>query len=83
MKLNMDFARCRGVGEVLEDDPRVISWREGCEDCLRRTLPGGGKNAPIEPPEIIAFECEYYISPVAGIQSSAIDSVGIQWRHSF
>ena len=62
-KLNMDFARCRGVGYAREDDPRVIEWREGCEDCLRRIVPSTIIRSQIEPPEIIAIECEYYISP--------------------
>lgn len=58
-----DVARCSGVG-FQEDDG--WDWREGCEDCLRRTatwggLPGGG--VYMEPPSIIAFECEYRIEP--------------------
>lgn len=39
-------------------------WREGCEDCLRRTA------APIEhsvvpnmtPPRIVVFECEFRVA---------------------
>ena len=63
MTLPNDVARCAGVG-FEEDDS--WEWREGCEDCLRRTaawggLPGGGVH--MEPPPIIAFECEYRISP--------------------
>ena len=55
-----DFARCAGDGSDEE------GWREGCEDCLRRTapwagLPGGGEH--IKPPPIIVFECEYRIEP--------------------
>lgn len=50
-----DFARCLGDGS---DDE---GWREGCEDCLRRTAPGGEQR--IEPPPIIVFECEYRIEP--------------------
>jgi hypothetical protein len=34
---------------------------EGCADCLRRTSPGGSVH--MEPPPIIAFECEYSIAP--------------------
>ena len=58
MTLPNNIARCAGVGN---DDE---GWREGCEDCLRRT------NIPsdqwrmfiwIEPPAIITFECEYRI----------------------
>ena len=61
--LRNDVARCQGVG-YQEDDG--WDWREGCEDCLRRTtpwsgLPGGGVH--MEPPGIIVFECEYRIAP--------------------
>ncbi len=51
-------ARCQGVG-YQEDDG--WEWREGCEDCLRRTSPGGSVH--MEPPPIIVFECEYRIAP--------------------
>jgi hypothetical protein len=53
-----DVARCAGVGD--EDE----GWREGCDDCLRRTaeLPKGFASW-IEPPAIIAFECEFRIEP--------------------
>ena len=55
-----DLDRCPGDGS---DDE---GWREGCEDCLRRTapwdgLPGGGVH--MKPPPIIVFECEYRIEP--------------------
>ena len=50
-----DFARCAGDGS---DDE---GWREGCDDCLRRTAPGGEQH--MEPPPIIVFECEYRIEP--------------------
>lgn len=50
-----DVARCAGDGSDNE------GWREGCEDCLRRTTPGGDQH--IKPPPIIAFECEYRIEP--------------------
>ena len=53
-----DVARCAGVG-YQEDDS--WDWREGCEDCLRRTAPGGQQS--VEPPAIIVFECEYRIAP--------------------
>lgn len=52
-----DIARCAGVGSDEE------GWREGCEDCMRRTEPGGYYTPGIEPPLIIAFECEYRIEP--------------------
>ena len=39
-------------------------WREGCEDCQRRTAPAGDR-APMEPPALIVFECPFYIHPDA------------------
>lgn len=56
--LPADVARCPGEGfwEVGEYD-----WRKGCEDCLRRTSPGG--RVTIQPPKVIVFECEYRIGP--------------------
>lgn len=55
--LPYDVARCPGVGEP-------GAWREGCEDCLRRTVPGRAKWQPMmQPPPIIAFECEMRIPP--------------------
>ena len=59
MTLPNDIARCAGDG-YQEDDG--WDWREGCADCLRRTSPGGSSS--IEPPPIIAFECEYRIAPL-------------------
>ena len=51
-------ARCPGSGSY-EDEKWY--WREGCNDCYRRiTWYGDGW---IEPPPIIAFECEYRIGP--------------------
>ena len=53
-----DIARCIGCGSDAE------GWREGCEDCLRRTDPGTGAHVVLmAPPPIIAFECEYRIAP--------------------
>jgi hypothetical protein len=54
-----DVARCPGVGDDVE------GFREGCDDCLRRTSP---PNDPMRvwmmsPPAIIVFECEYRIDP--------------------
>ena len=50
------YANYRGVG----DD--VDGWREGCEDCKRRTQQhDGGDVANMEPPPIIVFECEYRV----------------------
>lgn len=55
MSLPNDVARCHGVqAEGI--------WREGCEDCLRRTDPGEGPHVVhMQPPAVIAFECEYRI----------------------
>lgn len=55
-----DFARCNGVS--FEEDGE-IDWREGCEDCLRRTAPRPEIYSLIQPPPIIAFECENRIEP--------------------
>lgn len=52
MSLPYDVARCNGV--QLDGE-----WREGCEDCLRRTSPGRDYwQTYIAPPAIIVFECE-------------------------
>lgn len=53
-----DVARCPGYQADGE-------WREGCEDCLRRTAPPGNPDRVLmmRPPGIIAFECEYRIAP--------------------
>lgn len=52
-----DVARCRGVN--LDGQ-----WREGCEDCLRRTSPAPDhKCVRLAPPAIVVFECEYRIEP--------------------
>lgn len=52
-----DIARCPGV-------KADGIWREGCEDCRRRTSPAKGFYVPhMAPPEIIVFECEYRIPP--------------------
>jgi hypothetical protein len=37
-------------------------WREGCADCLRRVRPDPADGV-VEPPPIIAFECELRIEP--------------------
>lgn len=54
-----DVARCNGVGS---DDPDE-GWRDGCETCLRRTAPRPKRCLMMEPPSIIAFECEFLIEP--------------------
>jgi hypothetical protein len=50
---------CPGDGDL--EDGRWV-WREGCEDCTRRTRPDPADGV-IEPPPIIAFECELRIEP--------------------
>ncbi|HEY6021519.1 MAG TPA: hypothetical protein VIY48_16925 [Candidatus Paceibacterota bacterium] len=62
-----DIARCAGIGN---DDE---GWREGCEDCARRTMPAvPDVSWWIMPPPIIAFECELRIEmPNAKLTSGA------------
>lgn len=55
MKLPDDISRCNGVGD---DDE---GWRDGCEKCLRRIAERPAKCWMMEPPPIIAFECEHLI----------------------
>ena len=55
-----DVARCDGVGFQAADG---WDWREGCETCLRRTAQRPEQVWMIEPPAIIAFECEFLIPP--------------------
>lgn len=54
MSLPNDKHRCAGVGDDVE------GWREGCELCLRRTSTADDQASWIEPPRIIAFECELF-----------------------
>jgi len=61
-RLPNDVARCDGSSSV-EDG--VTYWREGCETCLRRTAPRPEMALMMQPPAIIAFECEYLIEPRA------------------
>lgn len=58
MTLPYDTARCQGVSAEGQ-------WREGCEDCQRRTSPGrrDGWQTYTAPPQIIVFECESRIPP--------------------
>jgi hypothetical protein len=57
--LPFDVARCAGVHDT-EDG--VTYWREGCERCLRRIVPGHPiRQVTMEPPAIIVFECESLI----------------------
>lgn len=58
MTLLADVARCPGY-ETDEGD-----FREGCEDCQRRTDRSTFPlNVWMEPPLIIVFECEARIAP--------------------
>jgi len=57
-QLPADVARCPGDGSFEDGEQH---WREGCDDCLRRTAPGGHNS--IDPPPIIVFECEYRLGP--------------------
>lgn len=58
MTLPANVARCPGYQADGE-------WREGCEDCLRRTAVAADhpRVAHMAPPPVIAFECEYRITP--------------------
>lgn len=51
-----DDARCNGVN--IDGH-----WREGCEDCRRRTDPRPEMVWSMAPPEIVVFECEFRIAP--------------------
>ncbi|WP_420465596.1 hypothetical protein [Panacagrimonas sp.] len=51
MNLSADIARCDGVQYDGE-------FREGCDDCLRRTAQRGDRAVMIEPPALVVFECE-------------------------
>jgi hypothetical protein len=55
------IARCNGVS--FQEDDGLTDWREGCETCMRRTAWRGNAFIMMEPPAIIAFECEYLIEP--------------------
>lgn len=56
-----DVARCRGVF-VAEPGLTELIWREGCEDCQRRTATQPHERfVQMEPPALILFECEYRI----------------------
>jgi hypothetical protein len=55
-RLAYDVARCTGAGSGAE------GWREGCENCLRRIVPGRAeRQAMIAPPVLVVFECENLI----------------------
>ena len=57
-RLAGDVARCPGYTADGE-------WREGCEDCRRRTSPPVDPDRVwmLAPPAIVAFECEFRIEP--------------------
>lgn len=59
-RLPNDVARCNGSSSV---EGGVTYWREGCETCLRRTAPRPEMVSMMQPPAIIAFECEHLIEP--------------------
>lgn len=56
--LPADVARCQGY------EPEPGDWREGCEDCRRRT---DRSTFPLQlwmaPPALVVFECEARIAP--------------------
>lgn len=58
MPLADDIARCDGVSST---EGGMRYWREGCENCLRRTAPRSANVPMIAPPAIIVFECEFLI----------------------
>ena len=57
-KLSVGIARCPAIGS---DEDGEWHWREGCDDCQRRVA--WTRDDWIDPPPIIAFECEYRIGP--------------------
>jgi hypothetical protein len=52
---------CPGAG--IQEDGQ-FDWAYGCADCLRRTRPDPADGV-VEPPPIVAFECELRIEPSA------------------
>jgi hypothetical protein len=57
--LPADITRCAGSGSDTE------GWRNGCEDCLRRTAPATDhpRVSYMAPPVIISFDCPHYLPP--------------------
>lgn len=55
-RLAADVARCPG-------DSTDGEWREGCEDCLRRTDAPHERQVHMMPPHIAVFECHARILP--------------------
>jgi hypothetical protein len=58
MSLPADVARCPGYSAEGQ-------WREGCDDCKRRTSPPVNHDRVLmmAPPSIVVFECEARIPP--------------------
>ena len=50
--------RCPGEG--FWEGPE-FHWREGCDDCIRRTATEG--SVTVQPPQVITFECPYRLAP--------------------
>ncbi len=49
---------------VTESGDDSEGWREGCDDCQRRTSQSYGDWVVVmDPPPIIVFECEFRIEP--------------------
>lgn len=67
-------ARCLGSGS---DEDGEWHWREGCDDCQRRYGWAGGW---IDPPPIIAFECEYRIAPMTDLSPAAQAVLDAYWE---
>lgn len=57
MTLPNDIHRCLGVGDDTD------GWRDGCEDCQRRTSSRPNPCWWMTPPAVIVFECESRIAP--------------------
>ena len=57
-KPSVGIARCPAIGSYEDGE---WHWREGCDDCQRRVA--WTRDDWIDPPPIIAFECEYRIGP--------------------
>ena len=74
MTLPYDFARCPGV--QYDGD-----WREGCDDCLRRTSPGDpDRQVWMGAPLLVVFECEYRIGPREGAECRCGELAAPEWH---
>lgn len=58
-----DVARCPGYQADGE-------WRDGCEDCMRRTAPPADPDRVwwMAPPVLVVIECEARIAPDVAIE---------------